>query len=179
MPNRMNMPPQPHPNMMPPHGQQQQPNMMGPNPHAGMMSPQQPLPPNMMPPMNHPNHHGGPMMGPPQGPPPPPGVMMAPPQQPPQQQGGKIFPSNQQPMMYGQNPNGPASNHMCGACQREIQVDAEESIMCESGCYFWYHRTCVGLTPEAYQFLKSETMAEWVCENCFVNKRVPPVKFKA
>ena len=185
MPNRNMM--GPHGNMMQTGGGPPPPNMIGgPNPHGGMMSPQQPPPPgsNMMPPMGHHGPHAmGPpppgMMGPPQG-------MMPPPSTPqnsgggggPPNPGGKVFPPNQPMIFNPQNPNAPPI-HICGVCHHEVQGDFEEALMCESGCCFWYHRTCVGLSPEAYHFLKNEILAEWVCENCYLSKRVPTVKHKS
>jgi hypothetical protein len=170
-PNRMGGPPNSMgaPGMPPPH--------MQPNPHGGMMSPHgQPPPPNMMmggpPPPPHPSqmhpHHPHGM------PPPPPGSMMMGPPPP----GAKLYPPNQPMIANPQNPNAPPI-YPCGLCHREVQGDSDEAIMCESGCNFWFHRTCVGLIPEAYYFLKNEIYAEWVCDSCVQMKRIAPIKFKA
>ena len=75
------------------------------------------------------------------------------------------------------NPNAPPI-YPCGVCHREVQGDSDEAIMCESGCNFWFHRSCIHMMPEAYHFLKKEVYAEWVCENCIQHKRIAPIKFK-
>ncbi|CAF4470102.1 unnamed protein product [Rotaria sp. Silwood2] len=74
-----------------------------------------------------------------------------------------------------QNPNS-SSIVICGSCHKKVQ-DNEETVFCESGCKFFYHRTCVGLTEQALKMLNQENYAEWVCNKCFAEKHVPPVKF--
>ena len=83
-------------------------------------------------------------------------------------------------MIYNQqNPNGPPT-YLCGACRNEVQIDGDDAIICESGCNFWFHRTCINMTPEALVFLKKEVgFAEWVCDNCLHQKRITPIKFKS
>jgi len=36
--------------------------------------------------------------------------------------------------------------------------------------HFFYHRTCVGLTEQAFKMLNQENSAEWVCDKCFAEK---------
>ncbi|CAF0980192.1 unnamed protein product [Didymodactylos carnosus] len=67
---------------------------------------------------------------------------------------------------------------ICGICRKETGVD-DNAILCESGCNSFYHGSCVGLTQEAVRFVKNETFAEWVCDNCHVTKKIPPVKLKS
>ena len=60
-----------------------------------------------------------------------------------------------------------------------LQVhDNDQAILCESGCNFWFHRICTGLTDVAYQMLTSEVYAEWVCDKCLQTKQIPLVKMK-
>jgi hypothetical protein len=140
------------------------------------------MPPGMMPGGGMQNSHGG-MMSPhqmminhQQGPPPHGGMMMmAPPMQPGMNHKG--YPN--QNMIYNQqNPNTPPI-YLCGACNREVQVDTDEAIGCESGCNFWFHRACINMTHEALVFLKKEMYAEWVCDNCLHNKPISLIKFKS
>jgi len=63
----------------------------------------------------------------------------------------------------------------CGICTKEVS-DADEAILCEAGCEFWYHRNCTGMTDIAYQFLTNEENCEWVCDKCIATKSVPLVK---
>ena len=76
------------------------------------------------------------------------------------------------------NPNNPSAPtvYLCGICQKEVQ-DNHQAIMCESGCSFWYHRTCTGMTENAFTLLNNEVYAEWVCELCF-DKGVSFIKCK-
>jgi hypothetical protein len=126
------------------------------------------------PPLHHQPHHNP--SQPMHGPMPP---MMGPPQQMQHGSGGsKIYPANQ-PMIYNsQNPNAPPI-HPCGVCHREVQGDSEEGLMCESGCNFWFHRSCIQMSPDAYHLLKTEVYAEWVCDNCIQMKRINPIKLKS
>ena len=150
--NRMNM--MPHPNMMPQHGPG---NMQ--NSHGGIMSPHGGMSHQMM--MNHQQGQQG--------------MMMAPPMQP----GINSKPYPNQTMIFNQqNPNAPPT-YLCGACHREVQGDNDDAIVCESGCNFWFHRTCINMTPEALLYLKNEVYAEWVCDNCMHSKRIAPIKFKS
>ncbi len=88
---------------------------------------------------------------------------------------GKVYPANMPMIFNPQNPNAPPI-YPCGVCHREVQGESDEAMMCESGCNFWFHRTCIGMLPEAYIFLKKEIFAEWVCDNCIQSKRI---KFKS
>jgi len=65
---------------------------------------------------------------------------------------------------------------ICGSCHQKVQ-DNEETVFCESDCKLLYHRTCVGLTEQALRMLNQEHNAEWVCDQCYLGKRVPSVKF--
>lgn len=148
----------------PPHG-----SMMMPGP--GGCGPGQPYPPGMpmgpqssmmqggpggpMPPGMH--HPGGPMMG---------GMPMH----------GKVYPPNQPMVFNPANPNAPPI-YPCGVCHKEIH-DNDQAILCESGCNFWFHRTCTGLTDCAYVLLTKEVYAEWVCDNCLSTRNIPLVKLK-
>lgn len=137
------------------------------NHHPGMM----------MPPGPHHQHPPGP---PGQGPPPPGQRSSQPPSPSPAGVAGRgiIYPPNQPIIINPHNPHAPPI-HPCGACRREAQADCEEVIKCESGCNFFFHRGCVGLTSEAYAMLRQEPYVEWVCENCFHHRGVPPIKFKS
>jgi len=149
---------------------------MGPPPHGP------PCPPGMMR-MGCPPGMGGPPGGPPpQGPP-----MMGPggpmqqwngPSKPPIPpiQTGKIYPEGQPMIFNPQNPNAPAI-FPCGSCHKEVH-DNDQAIPCESGCHFWYHRVCTGLTEAAFYYLNQEVYAEWVCDGCLSTKNIPLVKFK-
>jgi len=152
---------------MPPH--HMHPN--GPIPQQGMINRMPPgqMMPNMMPPQPQANmHNPNMMMNSQQN---PQGAMMGPPGQNIPMQMGKMYASNQH-MFNPQHPN------FCGACNREIQGEIDEPIMCGSGCNLWFHRMCVGMSPEAYQFLKKEECAEWVCDNCIQSRQIAPVKFR-
>jgi len=164
--NNNGMMPSQHPvhHVMQPH--HMHPN--GPIPQQGMMNR---MPPGqmMMPPQPQTNiHNSNLMMNSQQN---QHGSMMGPPGQNMPMQMGKMYAPNQH-MFNPQHPN------FCGACNREIQGEIEEPIMCVSGCNFWYHRMCVGMSPEAYQFLRKEECAEWVCDNCIQSRQIALVKFK-
>lgn len=65
----------------------------------------------------------------------------------------------------------------CGICTKEVS-DADDAILCEAGCEYWYHRNCTGMTDIAYQLLTNEDNAEWVCDKCIATKSVPLTKLK-
>ncbi|XP_074650725.1 protein pygopus-like [Tubulanus polymorphus] len=89
---------------------------------------------------------------------------------------GKIYPPNQPMIFNPSNPNAPPI-HPCGICHKEVH-DNDQAILCESGCNFWFHRICTGLTEPAYQMLRQEVYAEWVCDKCLGTKNIPLVKMK-
>ena len=89
---------------------------------------------------------------------------------------GKIYPPDKSMVFNPANPNAPPI-YPCGVCHKEVH-DNDQAILCESGCNFWYHRICSGLTDRAYFLLTQEVYAEWVCDNCANNKNIPLVKFK-
>ena len=89
---------------------------------------------------------------------------------------GKIYPPEQSMVFNPQNPNAPPI-YPCGTCHKEVH-DNDQAILCESGCNFWFHRACTGLTELAFQLLTQEVYAEWVCDRCLTSKTVPLVKFK-
>lgn len=109
-------------------------------------------------------------------------------QQMPQQQGGpmgpgqvapshgKVYPPNQ-PMVF--NPSNPSAPpiYPCGVCHKEVHEN-DQAVLCESGCNFWFHRMCTGLTQDAFFMLKKEVYAEWVCDRCLNTKSIPLVKLK-
>jgi hypothetical protein len=138
--------------MGPPYG-----HPMGP-PHG----PQQPPPP---PHMMHGPPHGHPMQGMPRQGPPHPGMMS-----------GKIYPPDQARVFNPANPNAPPI-YPCGVCHKEVH-DNDQAILCESGCHFWYHRGCTGLSEFAYTFLNEEVYAEWACDRCMNSKQIPSVKIR-
>lgn len=146
-------------------------NAMPAQSHAPMMmsGPGQPYPPGMpmgpQPPQMMP---GGPPMMPGMHPPPP-GAMMMP-------SHGKVYPPNQPMVFNPANPNAPPI-YPCGVCHKEIH-DNDQAILCESGCNFWFHRTCTGLTDCAYVLLTKEVYAEWVCDHCLASRNIPLVKLK-
>jgi hypothetical protein len=88
----------------------------------------------------------------------------------------KVYPAGVPMVANPQNPSGPPI-YPCGICRQEVN-DNDQAVLCESGCNFWFHRSCTGLTEMAFQYLVSEAIAEWVCEPCFESKKVPLVKFK-
>ena len=87
----------------------------------------------------------------------------------------KIFPMNSPRVFNPANPNAPPV-YVCGICQKEVH-DNDQAIMCESGCSFWYHRACTGMTENAFALLTNEVYAEWACEGCF-DKGVAFIKCK-
>ncbi|KAF4532934.1 hypothetical protein B566_EDAN015646 [Ephemera danica] len=89
---------------------------------------------------------------------------------------GKIYPPDQPMVFNPQNPNAPPI-YPCGICHKEVH-DNDQAILCESGCNFWFHRICTGLTEAAYTMLTAEVYAEWVCDKCLSAKSIPLVKFK-
>lgn len=90
--------------------------------------------------------------------------------------GGKMYPPGQPMVFNPQNPNAPPI-YPCGMCHKEVN-DNDEAVFCESGCNFFFHRTCVGLTEAAFQMLNKEVFAEWCCDKCVSSKHIPMVKFK-
>jgi hypothetical protein len=95
----------------------------------------------------------------------------------PQQMPGKVYPMNQPMVFNPSNPNAPPI-YPCGVCHKEVH-DNEQAILCESGCNFWFHRTCSRLTEPAYLMLTQEVYAEWVCDKCVSTKNIPPIKTKS
>lgn len=89
---------------------------------------------------------------------------------------GKVYPPDQPMVFNPQNPNAPPI-YPCGVCHKEVH-DNDQAILCESGCNFWFHRGCTGLTEPAFQLLTAEVYAEWVCDKCLHSKNIPLVKFK-
>ncbi|XP_014662704.1 PREDICTED: protein pygopus-like [Priapulus caudatus] len=89
---------------------------------------------------------------------------------------GKVYPPNQPMIFNPQNPNAPPI-YPCGICHKEVH-DNDQAILCESGCNFWFHRVCTGLTEGAYYMLTAEVYAEWVCDKCLATKDIPLVKVK-
>ncbi|ESO89625.1 hypothetical protein LOTGIDRAFT_59649, partial [Lottia gigantea] len=63
----------------------------------------------------------------------------------------------------------------CGICHKEVHEN-DQGILCESGCNFWFHRTCTGLTEPAFKMLTQAIYAEWVCDKCWNTKNIPVVK---
>ena len=76
-------------------------------------------------------------------------------------------------MMY----NNPQTLFPCGICHQQVQ-DSEDAVVCNSGCHTWYHRICTGMTTTAYTLLNSEQSAEWVCDRCIRDKKIPLVRLK-
>ncbi|KAK2721488.1 hypothetical protein QYM36_003693 [Artemia franciscana] len=89
---------------------------------------------------------------------------------------GKVYPVDQPMVFNPQNPNAPPI-YPCGICHKEVH-DNDQAILCESGCNFWFHRMCTGLTEAAFHLLTAEVYAEWVCDKCLHSKNIPQVKFK-
>lgn len=89
---------------------------------------------------------------------------------------GKVYPADQPMVFNSQNPNAPPI-YPCGVCHKEVH-DNDQAILCESGCNFWFHRGCTGLTEGAFQMLTAEVYAEWACDKCLSTKNIPLVKFK-
>ena len=166
----------------PPRPQQQQQQQLPPGMY-GMHAAQKPGPGGPMPggpmpggPMPGGPMSGGPMSGGPMSGSGPPG--MHPGQMQPGGLGGhgKIYPPNQPMVFNPSNPNAPPI-YPCGVCHKEIH-DNDQAILCESGCNFWFHRTCTGLTDVAYVMLTKEVYAEWVCDKCLQTRNIPLVKMK-
>lgn len=66
----------------------------------------------------------------------------------------------------------------CRRCQREI-YQGEPSIICKASCKTYFHSSCSGLIPLAYEMLMRESSAEWACDNCTsTDWQVPYVKYK-
>lgn len=89
---------------------------------------------------------------------------------------GKMYPPDQSKVFNPQNPNAPPI-YPCGGCHKEVH-DNDQGILCESGCNFWFHRTCSGLSDAAFNFIHTEVYAEWCCDKCLSSKNIPLVKFK-
>uniref|UniRef100_A0A023F2P4 Putative vesicle coat complex copii subunit sec24/subunit sfb2 n=1 Tax=Triatoma infestans TaxID=30076 RepID=A0A023F2P4_TRIIF len=147
----------------PPHGP---PHVPQPPPNQGHHPHPQQQGMNMHPAsMHHP--HPMSMQHPPHGYPPPKPMPVS---------AGKVYPVDQPMVFNPQNPNAPPI-YPCGVCHKEVH-DNDQAILCESGCNFWFHRVCTGLTEAAYQLLTAEVYAEWVCDKCLTTKNIPLVKFK-
>ncbi|CAL1538826.1 unnamed protein product [Lymnaea stagnalis] len=114
------------------------------------------------------------MQGKPQQMPPSQGGSLPPGQGPPSH--GKVYPPNQ-PMVF--NPSNPSAPpiYPCGVCHKEVHEN-DQAVLCESGCNFWFHRICTGLTADAFSMLKAEIYAEWACDRCLNTKNIPLVKLK-
>lgn len=119
--------------------------------YPSMMNPNRPPPPPMSQgmPMNH--------FGPPGKP------------------NDKMYPAGSPRVFNPANPNAPPI-YLCGVCNKEVH-DNDHAIVCESGCSYWFHKSCSGLTDHAYALLNNEVYAEWACNRCF-NKNIPIIKCK-
>ena len=90
--------------------------------------------------------------------------------------GGKGYPPEQHRVLPIRKPSNAPPVYPCGICHKEVN-EQDQAILCESGCNYWYHRACTGLTDYAYTLLTDEIYAEWACERC-MDKRIPLVKCK-
>lgn len=90
---------------------------------------------------------------------------------------GKMYPASASMVFNHNNPNAPPI-YPCGICHKEVH-DNDQAILCESGCNFWYHRTCTGLTEPAFVMLTQEVYAEWACDGCLSSRSIPLVKMKS
>ncbi|XP_060571251.1 protein pygopus-like [Ruditapes philippinarum] len=93
------------------------------------------------------------------------------------QSNGKVYPSSASMVFNPSNPNAPPI-YPCGICHKEVH-DNDQAILCESGCNFWYHRSCTGLTEIAFIMLTQEVYAEWACDHCLQSRSIPLVKMKS
>lgn len=93
------------------------------------------------------------------------------------QSNGKVYPSSASMVFNPSNPNAPPI-YPCGICHKEVH-DNDQAILCESGCNFWYHRSCTGLTEIAFIMLTQEVYAEWACDHCLQSRNIPLVKMKS
>lgn len=69
----------------------------------------------------------------------------------------------------------PKEPQSCKMCSRVIDHLNEDAIRCIASCNVWYHRACVGITPEAYNLLKNEEFAVWACDSCLHAREIPSV----
>lgn len=88
----------------------------------------------------------------------------------------KMYPPNQPMIFNPQNPNAPPI-YPCRICHKEVHEN-DQALLCESGCNFWFHRSCAGIEETAFHFLTQEIYAEWVCDSCFQSPELQLVKFK-
>ena len=88
----------------------------------------------------------------------------------------RIYPADQPVVFNHSNPHAPPI-YPCGTCHKEIS-DTDQAVLCESGCNFWFHRQCSGLTEPAFQLLSREVYAEWACDTCLRTKSIPLIKTK-
>lgn len=149
-------------NMMMSNNGMMSPGMMGPGgprPPPGTGPPMQGVPMMQKPPMMGPMGAGGPPM--------PPNSMLQ----------GRTYPPEKSKIFNPANPNAPPI-YPCGICHKEVH-DNDQGMLCESGCNFWFHRACAGITEQAYHLLTHEVYAEWVCDNCLRSKNIPLIKFKS
>ncbi|GAV08431.1 hypothetical protein RvY_18120 [Ramazzottius varieornatus] len=75
-----------------------------------------------------------------------------------------------------QNPNTPPVV-FCGGCNKEVH-ESEPAVLCESGCNFWYHRLCSGLSDLAYPIIATDPYSEWCCDKCAQRGDIPVVKVR-
>jgi len=68
----------------------------------------------------------------------------------------------------------------CSSLQLSLQIrEGEPGIQCSApqhGCTFFFHQRCTKLTMPAYQMLMNEPCAEWICDSCYDEKKVPLVQ---
>lgn len=107
---------------------------------------------------------------------PPHGPGPVPPYSQPMSMNSRVYPTDQPMIFNTANPHAPPI-YPCGGCHKEVN-DSDQAILCESGCNFWFHRQCTGLTEHAFQLLTKEIYAEWVCDHCFLKKNIPLIKMK-
>lgn len=71
-----------------------------------------------------------------------------------------------------------AAPKICKLCNNEINTCSDEFIQCRASCMLWFHKTCTGLSDNAYKFLTTEECAVWACDHCITTKEIHAIRPK-
>jgi hypothetical protein len=60
---------------------------------------------------------------------------------------------------------GPKSIYPCGICERNVN-DSQRAFCCD-GCDIWYHKTCISMCTQDFEYLENRSIS-YICYKCNV-----------
>jgi hypothetical protein len=64
---------------------------------------------------------------------------------------------------------GPKSTYPCGICERDVN-DSQRAFCCD-GCDIWYHKTCISMCTEDFEYLENRSIS-YICYKCNVPNHI-------